>query len=150
MCSSDLRWDAHNGLQKNHGNNAKSVDKPIAGLLKDLEARGMLDDTLVLWSGEFGRTPFAQGGNGRDHNEFGFSLWMAGAGVKAGTVYGGTDEWGYKAVENVMEMHDLHATLLHLLGIDHKKLTYRFSGRDIRSEERRVGKECRSRWSPDH
>ena len=126
------RWDAHNGLQKNHGNNAKSVDKPIAGLLKDLKARGMLDDTLVLWSGEFGRTPFAQGGNGRDHNEFGFSLWMAGAGVKAGTVYGGTDDWGYKANENVMEMHDLHATLLHLLGIDHKKLTYRFSGRDIR------------------
>jgi hypothetical protein len=126
------RWDAHGGLQKNHGNNAKSVDKPIAGLLKDLKSRGMLDDTLVLWSGEFGRTPFAQGGNGRDHNEFGFSLWMAGAGIKPGTVYGATDQFGYKAIENVMEMHDLHATLLHLLGIDHKKLTYRFSGRDIR------------------
>ncbi len=126
------RWDAHGGLQKNHGNNARSVDKPIAGLLKDLKARGMLDDTLVLWSGEFGRTPFAQGGNGRDHNEFGFSLWMAGAGVKAGTVFGATDQWGYKAVENPLEVHDLHATLLHLLGINHKELTYRFSGRDIR------------------
>jgi len=126
------RWDAHGGLQKNHGNNARSVDKPIAGLLKDLKARGMLDDTLVLWSGEFGRTPFAQGGNGRDHNEFGFSLWMAGAGVKPGTVFGATDQWGYKAVENPLEIHDLHATILHLLGINHKELTYRFSGRDIR------------------
>ena len=126
------RWDAHGGLQKNHGNNARSVDKPIAGLLKDLKARGMLDDTLVLWSGEFGRTPFAQGGNGRDHNEFGFSLWMAGAGVKPGTVYGGTDQWGYKAEENPLEVHDLHATILHLMGINHKELTYRFSGRDIR------------------
>jgi len=126
------RWDAHGGLKKNHGNNAKSMDKPIAGLLKDLKARGMLDDTLVLWSGEFGRTPFAQGGDGRDHNEYGFSLWMAGAGVNPGTSYGGTDQWGYKAVENPLEIHDLHATLLHILGIDHKKLTYRFSGRDIR------------------
>lgn len=126
------RWDAHGGLEKNHGNNARSVDKPIAGLLKDLKTRGMLDDTLVLWSGEFGRTPFAQGGNGRDHNEFGFSLWMAGAGVKPGTVYGGTDQWGYKAEENPLEVHDLHATILHLLGINHKELTYRFSGRDIR------------------
>ena len=126
------RWDAHGGLQKNHGNNARSVDKPIAGLLRDLKARGMLEETLVLWSGEFGRTPFAQGGNGRDHNEFGFSLWMAGAGVKPGTVYGATDQWGYKAAENPVEIHDLHATMLHLLGIDHKALTYRFSGRDIR------------------
>ena len=92
----------------------------------------MLEETLVLWSGEFGRTPFAQGGNGRDHNEFGFSLWMAGAGVKPGTVYGATDQWGYKAAENPVEIHDLHATMLHLLGIDHKALTYRFSGRDIR------------------
>jgi hypothetical protein len=126
------RWDAHGGLRKNHGNNARSVDKPIAGLLKDLKSRGMLDDTLVLWSGEFGRTPFAQGGNGRDHNEFGFSLWMAGAGVKPGTVYGATDQWGYKAVENPLEIYDLHATILHLLGIDHKQLTFRFGGRDIR------------------
>lgn len=126
------RWDAHGGLEKNHGNNARAVDKPIAGLLKDLKARGMLDETLVLWSGEFGRTPFAQGGNGRDHNEFGFSLWMAGAGVRAGITYGATDEWGYKAVDNPLEVHDLHATLLHLLGIDHEKLTFRFSGRDIR------------------
>jgi hypothetical protein len=126
------RWDAHGGLRKNHGNNARSVDKPIAGLLRDLKSRGMLDDTLVLWSGEFGRTPFAQGGNGRDHNEFGFSLWMAGAGVKPGIVYGATDQWGYKAVENPLEIYDLHATILHLLGIDHKQLTFRFGGRDIR------------------
>ena len=126
------RWDAHGNLQKNHGNNAKSVDQPISALLTDLKARGMLDDTLVLWSGEFGRTPFAQGGDGRDHNEFGFSLWMAGAGVKPGITYGATDDWGYKAVKNVLEVHDLHATLLHLLGIDHEALTYRFSGRDIR------------------
>ena len=86
----------------------------------------------MLWAGEFGRTPFGQGGNGRDHNEFGFSLWMAGAGVKPGIVYGATDQWGYKAVENPLEIYDLHATILHLLGIDHKKLTYRFGGRDIR------------------
>jgi uncharacterized protein (DUF1501 family) len=92
----------------------------------------MLEDTLVLWSGEFGRTPFAQGGAGRDHNEYGFSLWMAGGGVKPGIRYGATDQWGYKAVENPLEIHDLHATMLHLLGVDHKKFTYRFSGRDIR------------------
>ena len=92
----------------------------------------MLDDTLVVWSGEFGRTPFAQGGAGRDHNEHGYSFWMAGGGVKGGMTYGETDQWGYKAVENKLEIHDLHATMLHLMGIDHTKLTYRFSGRDIR------------------
>ncbi|MFP6855938.1 MAG: DUF1501 domain-containing protein [Roseibacillus sp.] len=126
------RWDAHNNLVKNHRDNAKAVDQPIAALLRDLKARGMLEDTLVLWSGEFGRTPFAQGGAGRDHNEYGFSLWMAGGGVKPGIRYGATDQWGYKAVENPLEIHDLHATMLHLLGVDHKKFTYRFSGRDIR------------------
>lgn len=98
----------------------------------DLRARGLLDETLVLWAGEFGRTPFSQGADGRDHNPFGFSIWMAGGGVKPGTVYGATDEFGYKVVENKVEMHDLHATLLHLLGFDHTQLTYRYSGRDMR------------------
>lgn len=126
------RWDAHGDLTKNHGQNARAVDQPIRGLLVDLKQRGLLDDTLVVFSGEFGRTPFAQGADGRDHNEFGFSIWLAGAGVKGGLSFGETDDWGYKAVANKLEMHDLHATLLHLLGLDHTKLTYRFSGRDIR------------------
>ena len=108
------------------------MDQPIRALLVDLKQRGLLDDTLVVFSGEFGRTPFAQGSDGRDHNEFGFSIWMAGAGVKGGMSFGETDDWGYKAVVDKLEMHDLHATLLHLLGLDHTKLTYRFSGRDIR------------------
>lgn len=126
------RWDAHGGLVKNHGDNARAVDQPIAGLLVDLKQRGLLDETLVVWAGEFGRTPFAQGGDGRDHNEFGFSVWLAGGGVRGGMTYGETDDWGYKATTNKLEMHDLHATMLHLLGLDHEKLTYRFSGRDIR------------------
>ncbi len=126
------RWDAHGGLVKNHGDNARAVDQPIAGLLMDLRQRGLLDETLVVWAGEFGRTPFAQGSDGRDHNEFGFSVWMAGGGVRGGITYGETDEWGYKAAVDKLEMHDLHATILHLLGMDHEKLTYRFSGRDIR------------------
>jgi uncharacterized protein (DUF1501 family) len=126
------RWDAHGGLVKNHGNNALAVDQPIAGLLADLKGRGLLEETLVLWAGEFGRTPFAQGSDGRDHNEYAFSVWMAGGGVKGGMVHGATDDWGYKAVENRLEMHDLHATILHLLGMDHERLTYRFGGRDIR------------------
>jgi uncharacterized protein (DUF1501 family) len=126
------RWDAHSGLVKNHSENAQAVDRPIAGLLKDLKSRGLLDETLVVWTGEFGRTPFAQGSDGRDHNPFGFSMWMAGGGVKGGTIYGATDEYGYKVVENPCQIHDLHATMLHLLGVDHKRLTYRFSGRDFR------------------
>ena len=126
------RWDAHGGLIKNHGDNARAVDQPIAGLLIDLKQRGLLDDTLIVWAGEFGRTPFAQGGDGRDHNEYGFSVWLAGGGVRGGMTYGETDEWGYKAVINKLEMHDLHATILHLLGLNHEKLTYRFGGRDIR------------------
>jgi hypothetical protein len=126
------RWDAHGGLVKNHGDNARAVDQPIAGLLTDLHQRGLLDSTLIVWSGEFGRTPFAQGSDGRDHNEYGFSAWMAGAGVRPGMAYGATDEWGYRSVVNPLEMHDLHATLLHLLGMDHTQLTYRFGGRDIR------------------
>jgi hypothetical protein len=126
------RWDAHSGLVKNHYENARAVDQPIAGLLKDLKSRGLLDETLVVWTGEFGRTPFAQGSDGRDHNPFGFSMWLAGGGVKGGTVYGATDEYGYKVVENRCDIHDLHATMLHLLGVDHTRLTFRFSGRDFR------------------
>ena len=126
------RWDQHGGLVDGHSKNAKSVDKPIAALLTDLKERGLFESTLVIWSGEFGRTPFAQGANGRDHNPFGFSIWMAGGGVKGGITYGATDEFGYKVVENRVEIHDLHATMLHLLGVEHTKLTYRFSGRDMR------------------
>ncbi|MDB4537747.1 DUF1501 domain-containing protein [Akkermansiaceae bacterium] len=126
------RWDQHNGLVKGHGKNCKSVDQPIAALITDLKKLGLLDETLVVWTGEFGRTPFAQGGDGRDHNPFGFTTWMAGGGVKPGLSYGATDDWGYKAVENKVEIHDLHATMLHLLGIDHTKSTFRFSSRDMR------------------
>lgn len=126
------RWDQHGKLRDGHNKNAKSVDKPIAGLLTDLHRRGLLDETLVVFSGEFGRTPFAQGRDGRDHDRFGFSAWLAGGGVKGGQIYGATDEYGYKAVENKVEMHDLHATMLHLLGVDHKRQTYRFAGRDMR------------------
>jgi hypothetical protein len=126
------RWDQHSNLVDGHTKNAKSVDKPIAGLLADLKQRGLLQRTLVVWSGEFGRTPFAQGSDGRDHNQYGFSMWMAGGGIKGGTVYGATDEFGYKAVENKAEIHDLHATMLHLMGMDHERVTYRFGGRDMR------------------
>jgi len=126
------RWDQHGGLKDGHTKNAKSVDQGIGALLQDLESRGLLDTTLVVWMGEFGRTPFAQGNNGRDHNPYGFSLWMAGGGVKGGMTYGATDEYGYKAVDKKLQIHDLHATMLHLLGMDHKKLTLRFSSRDMR------------------
>lgn len=126
------RWDQHGDLKGGHESNARAVDQPIAALLTDLKARGLLEQTLVVWAGEFGRTPFAQGANGRDHNPFGFSVWLAGGGVKGGVIHGKTDEYGYKVVENKVEMHDLHATMQHLLGIDHKRLTFRFSGRDMR------------------
>ncbi len=126
------RWDQHSNLKQGHERNALAVDQPIAGLLTDLRQRGLLDETLVVWAGEFGRTPFAQGADGRDHNPFGFTLWMAGGGVKGGTVYGATDEFGYKAIENRLEIHDLHATMLHLLGVDHTQSTFRFGGRDMR------------------
>ncbi len=126
------RWDQHANLKEGHENNARAVDQPIAALLKDLKQRGLLDQTLVVWAGEFGRTPFAQGVNGRDHNPFGFTIWLAGGGVKSGTVYGQTDEWGYKAIVDRTEMHDLHATMLHLLGVDHTRSTFRFGGRDMR------------------
>lgn len=126
------RWDQHGNLKQGHEQNALAVDQPIAGLLKDLKSRGLLDSTLVIWAGEFGRTPFAQGTNGRDHNQYGFSVWLAGGGAKGGTIYGATDEYGYKAVQDKVEMFDLHATMLHLLGIEHTRLTVRFSGRDMR------------------
>jgi hypothetical protein len=126
------RWDQHGGLVAGHTANALAVDQPIAGLLKDLKSRGLLESTLVVWAGEFGRTPFSQGSDGRDHNPFGYSIWMAGGGVKGGTVYGATDEYGYKVVENKVEMYDMHATMLRLMGMDHKRVTYRWGGRDMR------------------
>ena len=126
------RWDQHNDLKQGHHDNAMATDRAIGALLTDLKQRGLLEETLVVWCGEFGRTPFAQGSNGRDHNPFGFSIWLAGGGVKKGLVYGQTDEFGYKVIENRVEIHDLHATMLHLLGVDHERLTFRFSGRDIR------------------
>ncbi|HYT93776.1 MAG TPA: DUF1501 domain-containing protein [Gemmataceae bacterium] len=126
------RWDQHSGLRRGHENNARAVDQPIAALLRDLKGRGLLESTLVVWAGEFGRTPFAQGSDGRDHNQYGFSIWMAGGGVRGGMVYGETDEWGYKVVQGRVEIHDLHATMLHLLGVEHTRLTVRFGGRDMR------------------
>lgn len=126
------RWDQHNNLVEGHELNAFTVDQPIAGLIKDLKSRGLLDSTLIVFSGEFGRTPFAQGQDGRDHNPQGFSLWMAGGGIRGGTVYGATDEYGYRVVENKMTVHDLHANMMHLMGIDHTRLTYRYGGRDVR------------------
>jgi Protein of unknown function (DUF1501) len=125
-------WDQHGDIVNGHGRMAHQVDRPIAGLLRDLKARGLLDETLVIFSGEFGRTPFSQSGNGRDHNPSGFSLWMAGGGVKPGFVYGATDDFGYHAVADVCTVYDLWATVLHQLGVDHDALTYRHSGRDIR------------------
>ncbi|MEX2580341.1 MAG: DUF1501 domain-containing protein [Verrucomicrobiales bacterium] len=135
-------WDSHSEIEKNHGRLGREADQPIAALLKDLKQRGMLEDTLVIWGGEFGRTPTVElptpGSNspdtklGRDHNHHGFTMWMAGGGVKGGLRYGKTDDFGFKAVENEMHVHDLHATILHLLGFDHEKLTYRYAGRDFR------------------
>jgi hypothetical protein len=125
-------WDQHSNLVQGHTKNAAAVDRPIAGLLADLKQRGLLEDTLVVWGGEFGRTPIVQGANGRDHNPQGFTMWLAGGGVKGGLAYGETDEFGYYAVKDKVHMHDLHATILHLLGIDHLRLTYRYAGRDFR------------------
>lgn len=129
---SEVQWDQHSNLYHGHTKNAAEVDKPIAGFLADLKQRGLLEDTLVLWGGEFGRTPTAQGTNGRDHNPHGFTMWMAGGGVKGGYAYGATDEYGYYAIENKMHVHDLHATILHLIGLDHERLTYHHAGRDFR------------------
>ncbi len=131
-------WDNHDKIEENHRRLAREIDQPIAALLTDLKARGMLEDTLVLCGGEFGRTPSVElGGDGqsklgRDHNHYGFSVWMAGGGIKGGTVYGATDEFGFRAEQDPVSVHDLHATLLHLLGFDHTRLTYRYAGRDFR------------------
>src|SRR5438132_4126494 len=130
--SSCQLWDQHSELRKELPNNCASVDEPIAGLLKDLKGRGLLNETLVIWGGEFGRTPTAEGTNGREHHPFGFTMWLAGGGIRGGIVHGATDEFGWHAIENKVHVHDLHATILHLLGIDHEKLTYRYSGRDYR------------------
>lgn len=130
-------WDNHDNIEI-HGKLAKEIDQPIAALMTDLKQRGMFDETLIIWGGEFGRTPTVElsaGGDplkGRDHNPYGFTVWLAGGGVKGGTVYGATDEFGFKAVENPLQIHDLHATVLHLLGFDHEKFTYRYAGRDFR------------------
>ncbi|HWB13692.1 MAG TPA: DUF1501 domain-containing protein [Pirellulales bacterium] len=129
---SKVQWDQHGDLREGHAKNALEVDRPIAGLLADLKARGLLDDTLVLWGGEFGRTPTVQGKDGRDHNPEGFTMWLAGGGVRGGLRYGATDDYGFYAVENKVHIHDLHATLLYLLGLDHERLTYRYAGRDFR------------------
>jgi hypothetical protein len=125
-------WDAHGDLRNNHSTNAAKSDQPIAALLKDLKRRGLWDDTLVVWGTEFGRTPAAQGTDGRDHHPNAFSMWIAGGGVRGGTVYGATDEFGYYVVENKVTLPDFHATILHLLGLDHQRLTYRHAGRDFR------------------
>jgi len=125
-------WDQHGNLKGGHENMSLQVDQPIGGLLKDLKVRGLLDDTLVIWAGEFGRTPFSQGSNGRDHNPYGYSVWLAGGGVKGGTVYGATDELGYHVTENRCDIYDLWATVLYLMGVDHEELTYRHGGRDLR------------------
>jgi uncharacterized protein (DUF1501 family) len=125
-------WDQHRNLKDDLAGNCEAIDKPIAGLLADLKQRGLLKDTLVIWGGEFGRTPYAQGTDGRDHNNKGFTTWMAGGGVKGGMIYGKTDDYGHEAVEGKVHIHDWHATILHLLGLDHEKLTYRHAGRDFR------------------
>jgi uncharacterized protein (DUF1501 family) len=125
-------WDQHSDLKGGHAKNALATDRPVAGLLEDLRARGLLEDTLVIWGGEFGRTPAAEGTNGRDHHPYGFSMWLAGGGVRGGLAHGETDEFGWDAVQDRVHVHDLHATILHLLGLDHEKLTYRHAGRDYR------------------
>jgi hypothetical protein len=131
-------WDNHNDLEVNHRKLAAEIDQPIAALITDLKQRGLFDETLILWGGEFGRTPTVEltgegkSSLGRDHNHYGFSVWMAGGGVRGGTVYGATDEFGFKAVEKAASVHDLHATMLHLLGLNHEQLTYRYAGRDFR------------------
>jgi hypothetical protein len=131
-CGNLQPWDTHNNNAEGHRRLAGAVDQPIAALLQDLKQRGLLEDTLVIWGGEFGRTPTTEGGSGRDHNHYGFSLWLAGGGVKGGFAYGATDEFGFRAVEKRVHVHDLHATMLHLMGLDHERLTYRYSGRDHR------------------
>ncbi|MEP6673018.1 MAG: DUF1501 domain-containing protein, partial [Chthoniobacter sp.] len=130
--SSCQLWDQHGNLREELANNCAATDQPVAALLQDLKARGLLEDTLVIWGGEFGRTPTAEGTNGREHHPFGFTMWLAGGGVKGGLVHGATDEFGWHAIQDKVHVHDLHATILHLMGFDHEKLTYRYAGRDFR------------------
>lgn len=131
-CGGGSMWDAHSNLESNHTKMCARCDRPTAALLKDLKQRGMLEDTLVIWGGEFGRTPMSESTNGRDHNPYGFTMWMAGGGIRGGMTYGSTDELGLRALEPKVHVHDLHATVLHLLGFDHKRLTYLYNGRDER------------------
>ncbi|HTN03291.1 MAG TPA: DUF1501 domain-containing protein, partial [Planctomycetaceae bacterium] len=130
--ASNGTWDQHGDLKNGHQKNALDTDQAIAGLICDLKARGLFDETLIVWAGEFGRTPHSAGRDGRDHHPEGFTVWLAGGCVRGGTIYGATDELGMQAVDHVTTMHDLHATILHLLGLDHERLTYRFAGRDFR------------------
>ena len=132
QCTHSYKWDQHGGLRAGHEQNASEVDKPIAGLLTDLKQRGLLEETLVLWGGEFGRTPVAQGNDGREHNPQGYTRWLAGGGGRGGLTYGQTDDYGYFAAVDKVHLHDLHATILYLLGLDHTRLTYRYAGRDFR------------------
>jgi uncharacterized protein (DUF1501 family) len=125
-------WDDHTGITKNLTERCPDMDKASAALIRDLKQRGLLDETVVVWGGEFGRTPVSENGDGRDHNPYGFTMWMAGGGIKGGLAYGATDEFGFKAVENRVSIHDMHATMLHVMGIDHERLTYRYAGRDFR------------------
>jgi uncharacterized protein (DUF1501 family) len=134
-CGDTNGWDGHSDIEGNHGRLALQSDRPIAGLLKDLKARGLLDSTLVIWGGEFGRTPMSEGASGRDHSPYGFSMWLAGGGVKGGRVIGATDEIGLRAEKDKCHVHDLHATVLHLLGFHHKKLTFLHNGRRERLTE---------------
>jgi hypothetical protein len=131
-CGNLQPWDTHGKNSEGHRTLAACVDQPIAALLQDLKQRGLLEETLVVWGGEFGRTPASENASGRDHNHWGFSMWLAGGGVKGGIAYGATDEFGFKAIDKRVHVHDLHATMLHLMGIDHERLTYRYSGRDYR------------------
>jgi uncharacterized protein (DUF1501 family) len=125
-------WDTHTGHNDNVRNLCRDIDQPIAALLSDLKRRGLLDETLVIWGGEFGRTPTSESGTGRDHNHWGFTMWLAGGGVKGGMTHGATDPFGFRAIEDKVHIHDLHATILHLMGFDHERLTYRHAGRDFR------------------
>jgi Protein of unknown function (DUF1501) len=131
-CGAGSKWDAHSDIEDNHAKSCRAMDQPVAGLLKDLKRRGLLEETLVVWGGEFGRTPMSEKGNGRDHNPYGFTMWMAGGGVKPGIVVGKTDDLGLHAIEDRLHVHDIHATILHALGVDHSKLIYRHQGRPER------------------
>jgi uncharacterized protein (DUF1501 family) len=125
-------WDHHTNINKEIRGRTANIDQPIAGLITDLKQRGLFEETLIVWGGEFGRTPVSESEDGRDHNSYGFTMWLAGGGVRGGMVYGATDDFGFRAVENRVSIHDLHATILHLLGIDHERLTFHYSGRDFR------------------